>query len=142
LNYRDKPWLLEHLWKFSSAGGKRAVIVLGFSAQEYQEAIPWLASAREQWITKEGLEVAVVLNPTPEWGSFSSLVSGGAWLNATKPLSGVFILPVDVPAPSCQVWTEMALGLKRGVDVCMPLWKNRGASRSVVITLFATLTEH
>jgi len=62
LPYRDGLWITHQLEAFRAAGGEDAVVVLGYHAEAYRTELP--ASCR------------IAINPHPERGQFSSLLTG------------------------------------------------------------------
>ncbi|MEW6184396.1 MAG: NTP transferase domain-containing protein, partial [Thermodesulfobacteriota bacterium] len=73
LDFQGRPWLVVQLQRFKAAGGRRAIIVLGFHYEHYREHLPWLEEAGDCPVRQFGLEISVVLNTAPEEGQFSSL---------------------------------------------------------------------
>lgn len=84
-------WQLE---RYAAAGGKQAVVVFGFHSERYL-ARAWKFSGY----------LTAVVNPEPELGPFRSLQAGLAAFAALD--GGCFVLPVDAPAPSPAVWSEL-----------------------------------
>lgn len=113
--------LLEaQLQAFAAAGGARAVVVLGASAEAYAMRLRWASPARggEQHVF--GLRCTVTLNALPpELGPFASLLCGLEALR-TEDTEATFVLPVDVPAPGPPVWIALAGALTAGVLACVP----------------------
>jgi CTP:molybdopterin cytidylyltransferase MocA len=122
LDYQGHPWLLEQFRRFNAVSGRQVVIVLGFQHEQYVERIPWLEKAINQTLQQLGLLISVVINPTPDYGQFSSLQSAISFLQDNHPnlaelktpnselvrlgdpIFGAFILPVDVPCPGKEVF--------------------------------------
>lgn len=73
LKYQQTFWLLEQLHRISKTNIKEVYIGLGFNYQHYFNAIPWLQNAQSDFVTYEGLSVKVIINKSPELGSFSTL---------------------------------------------------------------------
>jgi len=126
LCYQGRFWLLEQLRQFAEAGGRRVVIVLGFQSLQYIEAIPWLGKAVKKTVSYRGLDVLVCINPVPEKGPFSSLQFGARRLFSSDFPGGVFVLPIDVPAPERMVWKALAAALAPSTVVCLPRCQDRG----------------
>ncbi len=102
-------WQLE---RFRAAGGLRTVVVLGFAHEEYQRRLaPSLAD--------------FVVNPAPERGAFSSLLTG-LETAASGPGDAFFVLPIDVPSPSPEVWAALAAPACGDFDVVQPVHAGRG----------------
>ena len=109
-----KPWLLHQLDAIARTGlAGRVVVVLGFDAERYLAAIPDLAA-----------RASIVTNPDPDRGPFSSLQCGLAAVAASA--SPVFVLPVDVPAPSPDVWHALAAALAPATPAAKPIHDGRG----------------
>jgi molybdenum cofactor cytidylyltransferase len=116
--HAGRPWLEAQL---DALRGRRVVVVLGYDAPRYLQAIPDLPARAE-----------VVVNPDPDRGPFSSLQVGLAAFGPS-PAGPVFVLPVDVPAPSATVWDalEAALASAGGslatcLDAVIPSHEGRG----------------
>lgn len=106
-----RPWLEHQLDALRHHGLRNIVVVLGHHAERY---LPIL----------EARSVRHVLNPAPDRGPFSSLQSG---LSGLSPGSTAWVLPLDVPCPSQEVW--MALQQKfveASFDVVLPTYGGRG----------------
>lgn len=125
LNYQGKSWLTEQLDRFSAAGGKRAVVVLGYRKQEYLDAISWLEGAMEEPFRYNGVSVSVVLNRYPELGPFST-IQAGARLLVDEESAGAYVLPIDVPAPVSATWQALADVAGEQGGVCLPRCAERG----------------
>ena len=119
---RSRPWIEIQLRRFLAAGGADAIVVLGYDRDRYLEELPWLV--REG--TEELPVIDLVVNPKPERGPFSSLMEGWRFLRKKWPGSPVFILPVDVPCPSGQVFQALSNAIEPGIEACVPFCQNRG----------------
>jgi CTP:molybdopterin cytidylyltransferase MocA len=144
LDYQGHPWLIEQLLRFKDASGEKAVIVLGFHQTPYFKQIPWMEQAVNQPVRHFGLEISVVLNPTPEFGQFSSLQSAIAFLHAQETdfderrttidersvsgpkFPGAFILPIDVPCPAKEVFEKLTGAFSHSLDAVIPRYQSRG----------------
>jgi CTP:molybdopterin cytidylyltransferase MocA len=89
-----RPWLHHQL---EALEGRRVIVVLGDDRERYLAAMPSLAQ-----------RVVIAVNPAPERGPFSSLQVG---LACVTPETPAFVLPVDVPAASPQVWSRLEQAL-------------------------------
>jgi molybdenum cofactor cytidylyltransferase len=125
VDYQGKPWLLEQLGRFKTAGGKEAVIVLGYHLERYFERIPWLRTTGNEELNPLALPVSVVVNQTPECGQFSSLQCAIAFF-LKKDWSGAFILPVDVPGPQKEVYHRLSAAFTDKIDVVIPQYHSKG----------------
>ena len=98
LDYHGKPFLSYQIESLFEIGFTDIIVVSGKDTALYQENIPELKKS------------TVIVNPQPERGLFSSIQSGLLRLK-DKYQSGVFILPLDVPCPSKEVWNQLAAEL-------------------------------
>ena len=98
LDYHGKPFLSYQIESLFEIGFTDIIVVSGKDTALYQENIPELKKS------------TVIVNPQPERGLFSSIQSGLLRLK-DKYQSGVFILPLDVPCPSKEVWNQLAVEL-------------------------------
>jgi molybdenum cofactor cytidylyltransferase len=107
-----RPWIAHQL---DALACHRVVLVLGADRDRYLRAVPELLD-----------RAVVVVNPEPDRGPFSSLQVG---LAAATPGEAVFVLPVDVPAPSRAVWSALAAALhgeSGGAAAAVPSFEGRG----------------
>jgi molybdenum cofactor cytidylyltransferase len=113
VSFRGRPWLLAQLDAIANAGG-RPVVVLGADRDRYLEELPDLSQ-----------RARLAFNDDPDRGPFSSLQCG---LAAATPAAAVFVLPVDVPAASPDVWRALrgALAGVGGADAAVPELEGRG----------------
>ncbi len=93
LKYHNSFWILSQIERFT---GTEVVIGLGFDANMYFEAIPWLEEAMLNSYVYKKKKVRAILNQNPELGAFSTLQSALKVLD-TKLFNTIFILPIDVP---------------------------------------------
>ncbi len=124
--FENKPWLLHQLQALKHVGISKVVLVLGFQADEYFRVISGLKNAldhEEEW---SGLKLEVVLNPAPEYGPFSSLMSGIH--HRKNPSADVFVLPIDVPCPTADIWELLENANKKDphVMVSLPVFNDKG----------------
>jgi molybdenum cofactor cytidylyltransferase len=107
-----RPWITHQLDALPAEPSRRVVLVLGADRDLYLRAVPDLAS-----------RAVVVVNPDPDRGPFSSLQEG---LAAATPGAPVFVLPVDVPAPSPPVWEALDAAVRDGAAAAVPRFEGRG----------------
>ncbi len=113
LDYHGKPFLSYQIESLFEIGFTDIIVVLGKDTTIYRENIPELKKS------------TIVVNPQPDRGSFSSLQSGLFGLN-DKYCSGIFILPIDVPCPSEEVWYKLAGELSSSkANVSIPEFKGK-----------------
>jgi CTP:molybdopterin cytidylyltransferase MocA len=91
LKHNNTFWVLSQIEIFI---GTEVYLGLGYDSQLYFDAIPWLKDAIQTSIIYKGKKIRVVINPSPEFGLFSTLQSV---LKQVDTNQHVFILPVDVP---------------------------------------------
>ncbi len=93
LRYKNTFWILEQLNSISKTDISEVYVGLGHDHQVYFEAIPWFETAQRKFVKYIHLNVKIIVNPTPENGSFSTLQSVlGSFTN-----TDVIINPIDVP---------------------------------------------
>lgn len=111
-----KTLIEQQLDSYRAAGGKRPVVVLGEHAEAYRDNLP-------------GLQATSVVNREPDTGPFGSLQLGLAAVGVRaetrergeeRRFRGIFVQPVDVPAPRSETYLALAAALCDGVDVCRP----------------------
>ncbi|MHA1197942.1 MAG: nucleotidyltransferase family protein [Candidatus Heimdallarchaeaceae archaeon] len=125
LDYDGKPFLQNQIEKLQDIGLSNIVIVLGKDKEVYFEQVPLLK------------DFIVVTNPSPEKGIFSSIQCG---LSAISKLNfeGIFILPVDVPCPSKEVWILLLVGmLEAEVIVTVPKFMEKKGHPVLISNQFA-----
>jgi CTP:molybdopterin cytidylyltransferase MocA len=91
LPYKNSYWILHQIENYV---GNEVYIGLGFDAHLYFKSIPWLEKAILETQTYHNKSVRVILNPTPEFGLFSTLQS---ILEQVDKNQNILITPIDVP---------------------------------------------
>ena len=119
LKYKQTYWILEQLNRISKTNITKVYIGLGFNYQHYFEAIPWLKNAVRNFINFQNLDVKVVVNPTPELGSFSTLQTVLKTINYE---CNVLVNPIDVPILNSKELTKIC-AIKN--DVIIPNFKGK-----------------
>lgn len=104
LSWEGRPWLLHQLDAYRRAGGRRAVVVLGYNADACLAALPELDRENESF--RGTLRLSVCINPRPAFGPFSSVQSGLNHL-AAENHPRVFFMAVDRPAPAPETWRRL-----------------------------------
>ncbi len=94
LDYKGDYWILEQISRYRSIDYPEVIVGLGHDSESYLDKITWFKNALNKSYTYRGVEVKVVINPTPEKGKFSTLVHV---LKKVEIGKDVLILPVDVP---------------------------------------------
>ena len=94
LKYKHTFWILEQLNRISTTKIKRAYIGLGYNYEHYFDAIPWLTTAIKNEVDYKGLKVKIVVNHSPELGSFSTLQKVLKNVNSN---CDVLLSNIDVP---------------------------------------------
>ena len=109
---RGRRWVEHQIDAALAAGCGRVVVVLGHDHAEYERALPEL-----------GRRADVVVNPDPDRGPFSSLQAA---LGQIAPLHAAFVLPVDVPAASPDVWAALLQEMAGDVQAVVPVLRGSG----------------
>ncbi len=104
LSWKDRPWLLHQLDAYRRAGGRRAVVVLGYNAEAYLAALPELRAGDGSF--RGSLRLTACINPRPESGPFSSVQAGLDHLSAENH-PRIFFMAVDRPAPTPGTWRRL-----------------------------------
>jgi CTP:molybdopterin cytidylyltransferase MocA len=94
LKYKHTFWILEQLNRISKISIKTVYLGLGYNAQHYFDAILWLKDSLNNEIEYQGLKIKTIVNPTPEFGSFSTLQTVLKNINSA---CDVLVSPIDVP---------------------------------------------
>ncbi len=95
LDYYGTPWILEQISRYKYINAPKVYIGLGYDYQKYLDKISWFKKALDSFYKYQGIDVKIVINPTPERGSFSTLQ---IVLKAVKRYNtSVLIQPIDVP---------------------------------------------
>ena len=87
-------WILEQLNTISKTTISEIIIGLGYNYQNYFKAIPWLEKATSKPVKFKHLKIAVVINRTPELGSFSTLQTVLKTIDTTVD---ILVHPIDIP---------------------------------------------
>ena len=94
LKYKHTYWILEQLNRITTSKIEEVIIGLGFNYQHYFDAIPSFEDALTKQINFQGLKVKIVINKTPELGSFSTLQSV---LKKIDSSNDIVINHIDIP---------------------------------------------
>ena len=112
--FQGRPWLETQLSRLAGLGVRETIIVLGYQAELY---IPTLSK-----LQMKDVHIQSVLNPLPEFGPFTSVQAGGKRA-LQMPICAAWILPIDVPCPSREVWQRLSAS---SATVCVPTHGARG----------------
>jgi len=93
LKFKSSYWILEQLNRIAQTEISKVYIGLGHGHQEYFQAIPWFETAQENFVKYLHLDIKIVINTSPEKGSFSTLQS----VLTNIPHVDVIMNPIDVP---------------------------------------------
>lgn len=94
LVYNNQYWILEQLNRIAKSSVSEVYIGLGYFATDYLNMIPFFAKAKTDFVPYGNLKIRIIINETPEKGSFSTLQSV---LNHVPKTSAVLVQPIDVP---------------------------------------------
>lgn len=95
LNYKNSFWILEQLDRISKTSITQVYIGLGYNYQSYFKAIPWFEKAIDSAPQEfKKLSVTIVINKTPELGSFSTLQTV---LNEINNDTSIVLNHIDIP---------------------------------------------
>jgi molybdenum cofactor cytidylyltransferase len=137
LEFKTGFWLEEQLRRLTECGITRVSVVLGFEYQKYLTVFPKLAIGTRGLTEWKGLKIDVSLNMKPERGPFSSLQTGLLKVCEDPGANSCFILPLDVPAASADVWLALVENLKEGFKVATPRFQGRGGHPVFISKTFA-----
>jgi molybdenum cofactor cytidylyltransferase len=134
--FAGKTWLEAQLDSLKALGAQEVLLVLGYRSEEYIEALPWLKRPDKASL---GLRLNVMVNPAPQQGPFSSIVTAANSI-FPKRVPGAWILPIDVPCPERSVWAQLAKG-RTSYQATVPIYRDRGGhpawlSRDFLAQLF------
>jgi len=101
----QKCWLEAQLKTLSKIPIHEVTLVLGYHFNEIQTALPWVKNKKHKI---ENTKINICINENPQRGTFSS-IQEGLKFGAIK--DDIFILPLDCPVPSAQVWTSLKSNL-------------------------------
>ncbi|MBE0423501.1 MAG: NTP transferase domain-containing protein [Lutibacter sp.] len=94
LKYKHTFWILEQLNRISKTGVKTVYLGLGYNAQHYFDAISWLKESLINETDYQGLKIKTIVNPSPKFGSFSTLQTV---LKNINSICDVLLSPIDIP---------------------------------------------
>ena len=94
LKYQHTFWILEQLDRISKSNISTVYIGLGYNHQHYFDAIPWFSDTIKEFRKYQSLNIKIIINSNPEFGSFSTLQ---AVLTEINSKSDIIVNPIDVP---------------------------------------------
>ena len=134
------PWFQYQIERFNRLGGKYVVVVFGYDFQSYREHLGSESDLAGRWLDRYGLKIGVVLNSNPKLGQFSSIQCGLEYLHQHR-FSASFVLPVDTPSPSGDVWKALSRNPLETKKVCVPSYNGKGGHPVLLMRQFwSTLT--
>ena len=130
LLYQETFWILEQLNRISNSNLTTVFIGLGFHFEKYFEKIPWLKEAQADFVMYKNLKIRVVVNSSPERGSFSTLLSV---LYQIPKSNSVLIHPIDVPILKA---TELQKIIETQNNIVLPSYQGKNGHPIMVSPLF------
>jgi CTP:molybdopterin cytidylyltransferase MocA len=94
LKYKQTFWILEQLNRISKTTITEVHVGLGFNFENYFKAIPWFKKSLTKSTNFQGLKINIVINKTPELGSFSTLQTV---LNKIDTSKNILVNHIDIP---------------------------------------------
>lgn len=119
LKFNNNYWILEQLNRISNLTIQEVYIGLGFHSQHYFEAIPWLKNAITNFVNYQNLNIKVIINNTPELGSFSTLQTV---LKEVPEKSTIILNHIDIPILNTAELNEI---ISTENDVVIPNYKGK-----------------
>ena len=131
LDYYGEYWLLEQLRRLKSADVKSVYIGLGYDADTYFKALPFLEKALSKSINYKEVEIRIILNPEPQLGAFSTIKKV---LENIPANNDALIIPIDVPLLSSK---ELKQLINTSGYIVKPFYKSKSGhpikvSRTVI----------
>ena len=111
LKFQHTFWVLEQLERISKSACEEVILGLGHQFEHYFTAIPWLETAQNKPFLFLNLKLKVVVNPTPELGQFSTLLT---CLEQVEHSDSILISPIDTPIDS---WENLNKLIETKADV-------------------------
>jgi molybdopterin-guanine dinucleotide biosynthesis protein A/ADP-ribose pyrophosphatase YjhB (NUDIX family) len=104
-----EPWLERQLQLLAQITSHPSVVVAGVHFEAYAACFG------------DDARCCIVRNQNPDLGPFSSLQLALAKVLERNPdVAGVFVLPVDTPAPVLRVWQALAARVEEGALAALP----------------------
>ncbi len=135
LDFFGEPWLLYQLSRYHVAGGKQVALVLGFNAEPYLTALPFLKI--NSTVKYNQLNITTLINPLPAFGPFSTIQTGLSFLLKGQGTSFSF-LALDKPAPCRCVWHQLAdILVTKKADMVFPVRNGKDGHPVMISKRFA-----
>ena len=116
LKHNNSFWILSQIETYI---GTEVYIGLGYDAQLYFDAIPWLKNAIKTSIIYKEKKITVVINPNPELGLLSNLQSV---LKQVDTNQQAIVLPIDVPLFNLKEQKEL---ITEENQIVIPKYQNK-----------------
>lgn len=122
LNFEGKLWIEKFIEDLLFLGFVHVVVVLGYDSELYLKTSKMLNLGSNQ--IAGGIKVDVVLNPQPERGPWTSLLTGVRKLCSSRSLSnGMLMSHVDRCPPNSELISRLVIHDQN--KVVIPRWKNQ-----------------
>ena len=119
LKYKQIFWILEQLNRISESNISEVFIGLGYNYLHYFNAIPWFEEALTEHIDFQSLRVKIVINKTPELGSFSTLQTVLKKVDSSK---SIIFNHIDTPILNSKELNTIALTRN---DIVIPKFEDK-----------------
>ncbi|HEY9168160.1 MAG TPA: NTP transferase domain-containing protein [Lutibacter sp.] len=119
LKYKHTFWILEQLNRIAKTSVKMVYIGLGYNSQHYFDAIPWFKDSIFNDAEYQGLKVKIIINPVPEFGSFSTFQTVLKNINSG---CDVLVCPIDVPLLNSEALNNI---IKTKNNIVMPNFEGK-----------------
>jgi molybdenum cofactor cytidylyltransferase len=115
LKVGEQNFLDYQIETYREHGGGDVFVIFGNHIKEYSKGLEWFG---------EQSKAKVLINPNPKRGQFSSIIIG---LLKIYKLGhpGAFILPIDVPCPTENVWRTLEYSLAGELFITSPQYSER-----------------
>ncbi|MCG9792034.1 nucleotidyltransferase family protein [Flavobacterium algicola] len=130
LVYNQTVWILEQLNRIPNTFIGTVYIGLGHCYEDYFCVVPWFEEAQHRFVKYNDLKIKVVVNNSPEYGSFSTLQ---AVLSQIPKKKTVLIQPIDVPLLNT---TELEEILSTDNAIVQPQYEGEGGYPIQVLPKF------
>lgn len=132
LKFKDNYWILEQLNRISKTTITEVFIGLGYDYRKYFEAIPWFIEAQNNFQYFKGLSIKIMINKTPELGSFSTLQTV---LKEIGPSKNILFNHIDIPLLNSNELTQFIITEN---EIVFPNYKGKNGHPIKMSPLFWT----